>query len=95
MRTAQRKQQYWLGHVAGVEKYSGSHEAYCRAEGVSAPALRYWRKKLGRVNRSKGLAPVTPSFIPVEVMSERRTRGDLPDPRWLAELIYHLSGGGR
>ena len=84
------KQQYWRGHVAAVEKYFGSHEAYCRAEGISSSALKYWRRKVGKC-RSGALAPMA-RFVPVEVTRERQPAG-LPDPRWLAELIFHLSVG--
>ena len=87
------KQQYWRGHVAEVEKYSGTHEAYCRGEGISSPALKYWRKKIGKENRTGSLAQVQ-RFIPVEITQERLIKG-FPDPRWLAELIIHLSAGAK
>ncbi len=92
--TVTEKQQYWEGHVAAVERYGGSHGAYCRGEGISSPALWYWRNKVRRQNRSRSPVPVQ-SFVPVEVTCDGRVRGGLPDPRWLAELIVGLSGGAR
>lgn len=94
MRATQNKEQFWLNHAAGADSYSGSHEAYCRAEGISAPALRYWRKKVRRASQSKCVM-VAPKFIPVEITQDQQTRVGLPDPRWLAELIIQLSGGAR
>lgn len=94
MRTTQEKQRYWESHAVAVEKFGGSHEAYCRAEGISAPALRYWRNKArGKPRPIKSLP--TKAFVPVEVMFEGPTRPVLPDPRWLAELILALNGGVR
>ena len=92
MRTTQEKQRYWENHAVAAEKFGGSHEAYCRAEGISAPALRYWRNKArGKRRQIKPLAKAT--FIPVEVMYDGPARPHLPDPRWLAQLILALSVG--
>ncbi len=85
------KQQYWRAHVARVEKYAGSHEAYCRSAGISSPALKYWRNKIKKEGRMA--APPVPQFVPVEVMPERAAATGLPDPRWLAELIICLNRG--
>ena len=94
MKAAQNKQQYWRDHVSGAEKFPGSHEEYCRMEGISSPALRYWRKKAAG-ERRHGRSAAVESFIPVEVMSAAAPHTSLPDPRWLAELIFHLNGGVR
>ncbi len=95
MRAAiKERREYWQGHVAAVERYGGSHGAYCRDEGISAAALWYWRNKVRRQNRSRSPVPVQ-SFVPVEVTCDGPVRGGLPDPRWLAELIVQLSVGVR
>lgn len=94
MKTTKEKQRYWESHAAAAEKFGGSHEAYCRAEGISAPALRYWRKKARRNLRLVRSYP-TSAFIPVEVTYENPSRPSLPDPRWLAQLILSLNGSVR
>ena len=94
MRTTQEKQRYWENHAEAAEKFVGSHEAYCRAEGISAPALRYWRIKARGKRRPIRPLPTKP-FVPVEVMYDGPARPKVPDPRWLAELILALTGGAR
>ena len=88
MRSNIQKTQEWHCRVADAANWPGSLESYCRSKGVSAPALRYWRKKLVSGKGSP--------FVPVEVVAEIEPRHRaLPDPRWLAELINGLSGGVR
>lgn len=94
MRTTQEKQRRWESHAMAAEKFSGSHEAYCRAEGISAPALRYWRNKARRKPRPIKSLP-TKAFVPVEVTYDGPAKPNLPDPRWLAQLILALNGGIR
>lgn len=83
-----QRQQEWQEHVKALAEWSGSLESYCRTQGVSSDCLRYWRKKLSGKSRS--------AFVPVEVVYEPRAGVcELPDPRWLAELITGLCGGRR
>ena len=94
MRSTQEKQRYWESHAVAAEKFGGSHEEYCRAEGISAPALRYWRNKARRKARPIKSLP-TKAFVPVEVLCDGPARPNLPDPRWLAQLILALNEGIR
>ena len=92
-RTTESKRQMWISHVEAAKNYPGSAESYCRSNQISKPAFNYWKGKL-----AKELRPVTlSSFVPVHVArSAQSLPRDLPDPRWLAELIFHLhTGGGR
>ena len=92
MSSNENKLQFWRNHLAGVERYPGSIEAYCRSQGISGPALSYWRKKFGMGERSRSLVPAQ-SFVPVEIKRDDQFSGGLPDPRWLADLILGLSVG--
>ena len=94
MKTTQEKQRYWESHAVAAEKFNGSHESYCRTEGISAPALRYWRNKARTNPRPVRPLPMK-AFVPVEVLCDGPARPSLPDPRWLAELIRALNGGAR
>jgi hypothetical protein len=84
------KQQHWRDHIATASAFPGGITAYCQSKGINPSAFYYWKKKLSP-GPSKPSAPVVPGFIPIEVMSEGRSRG-LPDPKWLAEFIVHLNG---
>lgn len=87
----------WRTRVAQASHYEGGKGAYCRLHGISRGALRYWEKKIGaqssgRSSRAQALPLVRP-FVEVEVGSVM-ARPALPDPRWVAELIIHLSRRG-
>ena len=85
------KEQRWREHVAAVKEFPGTIEAYCRENDISSAALNYWRKKYS--GRSEKRVPTMSSFVPVEVVREAGGFGHgLPDAKWLAEFIVHLSG---
>ncbi len=75
----------WRRRLEAAENFPGTILEYCRCEGISREALRYWRQRLGS-------AAVSP-FAPVEVLLPTPV-ARLPDARWVAELILHLHAGG-
>lgn len=96
----------WRERIERAKTRSGSLESYCREEGVTLPALNYWRRKLRSSYpvKTEPKAPAkVPAFVSVEVIGEEasvekyaRANGRvLPDPRWVAEIILHLSGTRR
>jgi hypothetical protein len=88
-----RNEEIWRQHVAALARHPGSVLSYCETHGISRFALKYWRRKLeGQSVGGARRVTNSPAFIPV-VMSprEKRSEGSLPDPKWLAELIHHLS----
>ena len=89
--TNESKRRTWRSHVEGVKIFSGSVEDYCRSRHITTQSFYYWRSKFSRELRPAVLS----SFVPVEVTrSTAPATPSLPDPRWLAELIYHLQTGG-
>ena len=89
-------ERHWRGHVARLRSHTGTAASYCRAEGLSIPAMGYWQRKLGSGSQHSGVLARTPAFIPVEVVTATLPANRaLPDPRWVAELILHLGGGLR
>jgi hypothetical protein len=66
---------------------------------VSLSSLKYWRRKCGVAEPPAVSAPRPSRFIPVELVSSAVEPGReerwLPDPKWVAELIVHLSRGTR
>jgi len=81
-----------LGHVRQAQEYKGGLAAYCRQAGISIRGLSYWRKKCGTVSAETAVEGHS-AFIPVQVMAaESMARGsELPDAKWLADLIRHLA----
>ena len=91
----------WLEHVRRSREHPEGLGAYCREQDISYMALAYWRKKC----RAAILPPATQTgqrdFMPVEVLGAEEIPGPrrLPDARWVAQVMLHLSfalpGGGR
>ena len=80
----------WPAEVERFERHSGSLAGFCRSRGLSPVRFRYWVQKLDKRKKGSGVS-VSP-FTAVKV--EAKIAGTLlPDPRWLAEFILHLSGG--
>jgi transposase-like protein len=75
-------------HVEEAQRYSGGLAAYCQKTGITVNALSYWRRKL----RNRSAVPAS-AFIPVQVLAAESPvrRPELPDARWLADLIRHLA----
>jgi len=86
----QEKGKFWLAQMALAEGHDGSLESFCRSRGLSKHTFAYWRRKFkGRGGVSRAVVPA--KFVPVEIAKpEPAVR--LPDARWLAEFISHLSG---
>lgn len=86
----------WQERVRLAEAYPGGVSSYCRRAGVSVEALRYWRKKSGAALATASAVRVSPPvFLPIQVMeavAPARVQA-LPDAKWVADVILHLSAG--
>ncbi len=80
------KEQFWRSHILKFKRSNISLKAYCESQDISPSSLHYWLEKL----ESK-IQPQA-SFLPVVVSSPEPTprRKPLPDPKWLAEVIFEL-----
>jgi hypothetical protein len=87
-------EQRWAQHV----KQAGTHKeglaAYCRETGISRAAIHYWLRKLEK----KSFVATTrtrPAFIPVQVLATAEVvrPQQLPDAKWVAEVLLYLSAG--
>ena len=89
----------WAERVARAKAHSGPVELFCRDEGISSASLGYWRRKLRKEVRPMPTTgkPVSSAFVPVKVLNPESTTSNLPlpDPRWVAEVILHLSRSTR
>lgn len=69
------KRREWVARLARFERWSGTVEAFCRAERVSAPSFYQWRRRLAadvepqQGARRGGRYPGSPTFVPVQLMS--------------------------
>jgi transposase-like protein len=76
------RSEYWREQVRLAEAFDGTAAAFCRRNNLNPTAFYFWRKRL------KDRAVVQSPFVAVEVMPERRR---LPEAKWLAEFIQHLT----
>ena len=83
------KQDFWRSHVEAAARFDGDATAYCREHGIEVANFYSWRKKLGKLC-PRPQAAVSP-FCPVEVVGGSGC--NLPNPRWVAEVILRLARG--
>jgi hypothetical protein len=94
----QQKIEFWSRHVEQAENFEGSNEEYCRSNNIAHQTFYKWRLKLKKMRSpvTVGKRKQIKSFIPVQVEPIAITqKAILPDPRWVAEFIYHLQAGLR
>jgi len=82
----------WQERVRQANQHPEGLSAYCRANDISIGALNYWRKK--EQSKSPALAQRS-AFVPIQVMAAETEvpAPRLPDSKWVADLILHLSAG--
>lgn len=95
--------EYWLNHVAALEREGLSASAYAKQHGLAVKRLYYWQRKAAVVAE-----PRTNPFIALRVGSATDTRATnctlilpsglrlemsaLPAPAWLADLNQASQG---
>lgn len=89
----------WKAHVLDAQSFEGTLAEYCERNGLKPRQLRRYKKKFGatrtyRRKSAKAFVKIeckqAPQTEPESVVSER-TPSELPDPRWLADLILALA----
>lgn len=96
MKTTLSKDQkvaFWRQHIALANQYPDGIQKYCDANGLASQTFYYWKFKLNarRKNKVAKLTSTTP-FAEVQVCKpEVLRKQDLPDAKWLAEFVLHLS----
>ena len=90
------KEKYWQEHLRLAREHKAGPTSYCRAVGISIMSLSYWRKRCER----RPLAKIheRSAFIPIQILNPeipavRSLERELPDAKWVADLILHLSAG--
>lgn len=89
--TRQQKTEHWRKRIEASESFAGSEREYCDSQGLSLATFRYWKSKL-RVELPAGLVMPTSPFVRVEI-ERPRPQSKLPDAKWVAEVLMHLSRG--
>jgi hypothetical protein len=85
------KSEFWRKQVHQAEGFEGSATEFCRQRGLNLAPFYSWRKRFRAEVQNQSRSVVRSPFVAVEVLPENRTNR-LPDPKWLAEFVRHLSG---
>ena len=98
MKTSSIEARKWAERIQTAEMHPGGYAGYCREYGIPEHQLYYQRKK-ARANRSQSLGQAVgvrkasvPAFVPVVLDPPSSS---LPNAKWVAELIVHLSQAAR
>ena len=87
--TTSEKREYWVTKVREAQSFSGSVKAFCEQQGISLATFGYWKAKLKSQPLTRMSVQPSP-FVRVEI---ERPKSTLPDPKWVAEILVHLSRG--
>ena len=91
------KEQFWKTHILQSKAFDGSVIKYCESQGIAIHKFKYWKYELEKRSSVKSTKPSP--FLPVQIKEpETKPRNslktsDLPDARWVAEVITHLIRG--
>lgn len=92
--TDPQKEQFWKAHLTQAKYFDGSINKYCQSQGLQVHTFKYWKNRLSK-RTSESRLPVASSFIPVKISTpEAISKKNLPDPKWLAEVIFELAQRG-
>ena len=89
-----QRKEFWKAHIEASENYPGSIAAYSREHGIPRAQMFYYREKFSK--QRSGFAEVKavekPAKVSVSIADPKIKKcKQLPDPKWLAALIYELS----
>ncbi len=89
--TKQQKTEHWRKRIEEAEGFAGSERAFCSSQGLSLATFRYWKNKVKKQEPSNLIVTTSP-FVRVEI-ERPRPQSKLPDAKWVAEILMHLSRG--
>lgn len=94
-RSNEIKLEKWKSHISAQKDSGQSMVAYCKANGLSPHTFGYWAQKIKLESEAQATPP---PFLPVQVVAKQSAPGEekqLPDPKWVAEVLLHLALGFR
>jgi len=84
-------QEVWATRIEAAEAFDGTVAAYCRSNGINALSFYKWRRRLREESKS-----VSSAFVPAVVqrgpppVAQVARRHELPDAKWVAEVLTHF-----
>lgn len=101
MKTTTLKEQkviFWRKHLDLANQYPDGIQKYCEANGLASQTFYKWKLRLQSqvVKNPPAKRLIKNPFAEVEVCQPEFVREHaLPDAKWLAQFILHLTEGAR
>lgn len=99
----QDKLEYWRNHLEQSKKYPEGINSYCKVNNLATSVYYKWRQRILNLKPSKIISKKVKSpFIPVVIKSteakiqshpQQQKSQQLPDSRWVAEIITNVIRG--
>ncbi len=80
-----KKVLFWSAHIGKAKQFDGGTKRYCEEHGLNLHTFKYWSQKLSSQPSSQQRS----SFIPITVETSK-SQNQLPDAKWVAEVIFEL-----
>jgi transposase-like protein len=87
----------WRARIKAAELFPGGVQAYCLQEDLHTTSLYRWKRKF---SEEKQEADGSSKFAPLVVSQKadlnfqsQRPMSELPDPRWVAEVLIYMTRG--
>ena len=91
---------YWRNHFEQSKIYPDGIQAYCEVNKLATSAYYKWRQRILNLNSTKAISKKVKSpFLPVAVaqtelkIKSYPQKNNLPDSRWVAEIITNVIQG--
>lgn len=86
-----QKEQFWQSHITQAKDFNGSINKYCQMNGLKIQNFKYWKSRISKIS-AKSMKPVASPFFPVRVLSADLSLPErsMPDPKWIAEVLFEL-----
>lgn len=98
----QVKLEYWRNHLEQSKLYPDGIQAYCEANKLAISAYYKWRQRILNLNPAETISKkvkspflpvmITPSEFKAQSFPQQMSR-QLPDSRWVAEIITNVIRG--
>lgn len=82
----QKKEDFWNRHLQQAKTFEGSDKQYCKENGLNHHTFSYWKQKVSARSKTKSASP----FIPVTVATNAPVTKEMPDAKWVAEVLFEL-----
>ncbi len=90
-----KKSEIWRQHLINSRQYAGTQTSFCAEAGISVRNFNYWKQRFRKEDCVTPTKAKPNLFLPVRVKlpspEVALVQNHVPDPKWVAEIIFELS----